>query len=100
MHISFESSGGFAGLRWSSSLDTKELPPEQAAHTVRELEELASAPPAPSAGGSSLPRYRLTIAGATGPQVVELTEAQVPPSLRPLINELMRRARTRRTDGT
>jgi hypothetical protein len=91
-----ESSGGFAGLGLNSSLDTEELPPEQAAEAMRALEELASVPPAVPSGGTTLPRYRLTIPRESGPQVVELTESQVPPALRPLISELMRRARPRR----
>jgi hypothetical protein len=62
---------------------------------MRVLEELASAPPAVPSGGTTLPRYRLTITRDTGPQVLELTESQVPPALRPLISELMRRARAR-----
>ncbi len=91
MRVLLESSGGFTGLRMRSSLDTEELPPEQAADAVRALEKLALMPPAlPSA---PLPRYRLTITRDTGPQVVELAETRVPQALRPLISALMHRAR-------
>jgi hypothetical protein len=94
VRVLLESSGGFAGLLLNSSLDTEELPPEQMAEAMQALEELASARPPVPPGGTTLPRYRLTaITGAASPLVVELTESQVPPALRPLISELMRRAR-------
>jgi hypothetical protein len=95
MRVLLESSGGFAGLRLSSSLDTDELPPDQAAEAMRALEKLTSVPPAVPSGGTTLPQYRLIVSLDTGAQVLELTESQVPPALRPLLSELMRRARAR-----
>jgi hypothetical protein len=95
MRVVLESSGGFAGLHLSSSLDTAELSPEQASEAERVLEKLASAPQAAPLTSSTLPRYRLTVIQDTGARVLELTESQVPPALRPLLSELMRRARAR-----
>jgi hypothetical protein len=89
VQVSLETSGGFAGLRWSSSLDTAELPADQEAEAVRTLRELAASPPPVPEGGTVLPRYRLT----ADARVIELTESQIPSALRPLITELLRRAR-------
>jgi hypothetical protein len=92
MRVSLERSGGFTGRRVTSSVDTDELPAEQVAEALRALDALAAAPPAPAIAGSQ-PRYRLTIDRASGQQVVDVLESQVPPALRPLLAELTRRAR-------
>ena len=92
MLVSLERSGGFTGRRVTSSVETEELPAEQVAEALRALDALASAPPAPTAAGSQ-PRYRLTIDRPSGPQMVDVLESQVPAALRPLLAELMRRAR-------
>ena len=91
MRVSLERSGGFTGRRVTSSVDTDELPAEQVAEALRALDALAAAPPAPAIAGSQ-PRYRLTIDRASGQQVVDVLEAQVPAALRPLLAELVRRA--------
>ena len=91
MLVSLERSGGFTGRRVTSSVDTDELPAEQVAEALRALDALASAPPAPAAAGSQ-PRYRLTVNRASGQQVVDVLESQVPAALRPLLAELVRRA--------
>ncbi|MGE5072070.1 MAG: protealysin inhibitor emfourin, partial [Anaerolineae bacterium] len=41
MHIDFTRTGGFAGIRLSTSVDTSELPPEQA-HELDHLVEDAA----------------------------------------------------------
>jgi hypothetical protein len=91
MLVSLERSGGFTGRRVTSSIDTDELPAPQATETLQALDALASAPPPPAAAGASQPRYRLTIHRASGQQVIEMVESQVPPAVRPLLAELMRR---------
>jgi len=91
MLVSLERSGGFTGRRVTSSIDTDELPGPQATEALQALDALASAPPTPPAAGASQPRYRLTIYRASGQQVVEMVESQVPAALRPLLVELMRR---------
>jgi hypothetical protein len=90
--VSLESSGGFAGLRLSSSMDTDELPAEQAGELMRALDAMAAeAPTGPPR--TAQPHYRLTIHRPSGRQVIEMTEPQVPAAVRPLLAELMRRAR-------
>jgi Emfourin len=91
MLVSLERSGGFTGRRVTSSIDTDDLPAPQATEALRSLDDLASAPPAVPPGGASQPRYRLTVHRASGQQVVEVAESQVPAALRPLLAELMRR---------
>jgi hypothetical protein len=93
MLVSLEGSGGFTGRRVTSSLDTDELSAEQVAEALQVLDALASAPVAVRGAAASQPRYHLTIHRASGEQVVDVLEAQVPAALRPLLDELMRRAR-------
>lgn len=93
MRISLVSSGGFTGQRLTGSLDTDELPETQASAALTALKELASAPPTIPAG-ASLPRYRLTFADAGAERTVEVTESQIPAAVRPIVTELVKRARS------
>ncbi len=93
MLVSLERSGGFTGLRLTSSVDTDELRGEQMTEALQALNALASAPVTAPTVAASQPRYHLTIHRASGEQVVDVLEAQVPAALRPLLEELMRRAR-------
>jgi Emfourin len=91
MLVSLERSGGFAGRRVTSSIDTGDLPAAQMTEALQALDALASAPPTIPSGGAGQPRYRLTVHRASGQQVVEVVESQVPAALRPLLSELIRR---------
>jgi hypothetical protein len=93
MLVSLERSGGFTGRRVTSSIDTDELRADQMTEALQALDALVSEPPAAPASGASQPRYRLTIHRASGQQVVDVFESQVPAALRPLLSELMRKAR-------
>jgi len=93
MLVSLERSGGFTGRRVTSSVDTDDLGGEQATEALQALDALASAPPPAASVAASQPRYHLTIHRTSGEQVVDVLEAQVPAALRPLLNELIRRAR-------
>jgi hypothetical protein len=95
VHITLLTSGGFTGQRLTASLDTNELPQAQVSEALSALEDLASAPPAIPSAGASQPRYRLTLNTDAVQRTVELTESQIPPALRPLITELVNRARGR-----
>jgi hypothetical protein len=96
MLVSVERSGGFTGQRVTSSMDLDELPAEQVAGALQALDALVRAPAAPAPAAPSQPRYRLTVHRASGQQVVDVAESQVPSALRPLLTELMRRARPSR----
>jgi hypothetical protein len=93
MLVSLERSGGFTGQRVTSSVDTDELNAGQVTEALQALDALASAPVAGANVAASQPRYHLTIHRASGDQVVDVLEAQVPAALRPLLSELIRRAR-------
>jgi hypothetical protein len=93
MRVSLVSSGGFTGQRLVASLDTDELPAAQAAEALTALRDLASSPPRIPAG-ASLPRYRLTLADDSEERSVEVTESQIPPAVRPMVTELVKRARS------
>jgi hypothetical protein len=93
MLVSLERSGGFTGRRVTSSVDTDDPSVAQMSDALRALDELAAAPPATPGGGASQPHHRLTIHRASGQQVVDVVESQIPAALRPLLSELMRRAR-------
>lgn len=93
MRISLVSSGGFTGQQLAASLDTDELPTAQVAEALTALKNLASSPPTIPPGASS-PRYRLTFADADEERTVELTESEIPPAVRPMVTELVKRARS------
>jgi emfourin len=92
MHIDFTRTGGFAGLRLSTSVDTSELPPEQAQevdHLISEAaffdlpKELLPQNPRPDRF-----EYRLTVDAGDRSHSVVVSDAAAPESLRPLLNYL------------
>jgi hypothetical protein len=92
--VSLERSGGFTGQRLTSSVETEELPGAEMTEALRALEAFASsAQTTRSAAAPSQPLYRLTIHRPSGQQVVEVAESEVPAAMRPLLAELVRRAR-------
>jgi hypothetical protein len=92
--VSLERSGGFTGQRLTSSVETEELPGVEMTEALRALEAFASsARTTQSAAVPSQPRYRLTLHRPSGQQVVEVAESEVPAAMRPLLTELVRRAR-------
>lgn len=97
MLIHFERTGGFGGLRIEASLNTASLPSGEA----RRLEEAVEA-----AGFFSLPAkfpqpekgadyfvYKLTVEKEGRKHTVEVSEPEVPASLRPLLQSLTAHAR-------
>jgi hypothetical protein len=92
MHIEFTRSGGFAGMRLVTSVDTEQLPSEQVL-TLDKLisdagffelpERLAPAAPAPDRF-----EYHLTVDSAEKTHSIVVNEAAAPDSLRPLLNYL------------
>ena len=100
MHIDFTRSGGFAGIRLSCSMDTNDLPSEQAA----ELAELIGSAaffdlPARLIPEKSRPdrfEYRLSVDAGEKSHTVTVSDASAPESLRPLLNYLTTLAIVRR----
>jgi hypothetical protein len=98
MHITFERTGGFAGMRLAVTIDTHQLSPEEA----KELEEMVEA-----AGFFDLPakissespgadrfHYKLTVEAEGQRHTVELGEAAAPEPLRTLLRRLTTVARS------
>lgn len=95
MKISFARSGGVAGLRLATTVDSRALEPGHdgalrallAAHSTRE----------PQAGGAPARdrfRYRLTIEDDGKTSEVDLDESEVPAELQAFLDWLTERART------
>ena len=92
MRIEFTRTGGFAGMRLVTSVDTEQLPAEQAS-TLDKLvgdagffelpENLAPATPAPDRF-----EYHLTVDSVQKTHSIDVNEAGAPDSLRPLLNYL------------
>lgn len=99
MRIVFEQTGGFMGRTVSLTLDLSDLPEEQAiairsllqeAHFLELDQDLA---PRPARDDYS---YRITVETASAEHTVRVSDANAPANLRPLLQELSKRARSQR----
>ncbi len=96
MRITFERSGGFAGMRFTASLDTDSMPAEQA-NALKQL--VASSGffnlPAtiPSTGGADQFTYTVTINDQGRQHTVVAKDGSIPPGLQPLLQQLTSLAR-------
>lgn len=99
MRIHFEKSGGFTGMPVAATIDTNEMPPDEAARLLKELESSgllehdpdtleSSAPPTPD-----MITYELTLQVGSYAHRYCLTEADAPDSLQPLFRHLTVMAR-------
>lgn len=104
MRVSFERTGGFAGMRVSATIDSEVLSPEE----ERKLRDMVEAtdffqlPPmllTPTPGADRFV-YRLTVESDGQRHTVEASDAAVPSSLRPLLEWLTGAARKRRGSAT
>jgi hypothetical protein len=100
MRIDFSRTGGIAGMRLTTSVDTTALPPDQAANLQTLIddagffnlpERLVPDKPAPDRFD-----YRLTVASAQQTHSIEVNDAAAPQSLRPLLNYLTTMAMVRK----
>ncbi|MBN2338880.1 MAG: hypothetical protein JXP48_10105 [Acidobacteria bacterium] len=97
MKIVFERTGGLAGRKVEAALDGADLPPAEARRLKRLLRDSAffSLPPAAGTG----PRapdgffFRVTVDTGERTHTVEAAEEMVEPSLRPLLDFLLRLTR-------
>ncbi len=98
--IDLARSGGFAGITVRSSLDTSELPPDDAA-MIEALVEAANLGQLPSTAArpGEVDRFQYDLSVTRGGQrlAVSVGEKEVTPELRRLIDEVM--ARRRRSPG-
>jgi hypothetical protein len=100
MKISFERTGGFAGIRLATTVDSATLTPEEAAQ-LRTLVDNAKffALPAKikaTAPGADRFQYAVTIETPNQRHTVTVDEGAAPPELRPLLNWLTTAAKTKK----
>ncbi len=96
MRVDFIRTGGFGGIRLTTSVETTQLPPDQAV-TIHKLlddsrffdlpENIAPPRPVPDSF-----QYRLTVASAEQTHTVTVSDTACPDSLRPLIDYLTKMA--------
>ncbi len=92
MRISFERSGGFAGIKLRRVIDSKDLLPAEATRLETLLREsrFYELPPELKATSPGIDRfhYRVTVEDDKTVRTVEASEASVPDEMRPLIDWL------------
>jgi hypothetical protein len=96
MNVTFERSGGFAGLITTKTIETDKLPSADA-QTLQRLIQSADFFKLPSTiDGSGQPdrfQYQITVEDNNRHHSVEVGETSVPGTLRPLIDWLMDKVR-------
>ncbi|MGE5249437.1 MAG: protealysin inhibitor emfourin [Bacteroidota bacterium] len=98
MRISFERTGGFMGRTIGLDLDLGDLPPDQADELRRLVDEAnflhlqEDFAPGPARDDYS---YRITVETDTIRHTVRVSDSTAPDSLRPLLQELSKQARSR-----
>ncbi len=105
MRIHFEKSGGFTGIHLATTVDTNELPPQEAARLLQELDQsgLLERDPstlegAPGSGPDSI-TYELTLEVGSYEHTYCMTDETAPDSLQPLFRQLTMLARRTPTSG-
>lgn len=100
MRIYFERSGGFAGIRYRTTVDTADLPPQEASPLEEMIYEVNFFDLPERINNSEQARdmfyYRLTVSDGERSKTVEMSGSAVPDDLQPLLHELSQIARTRR----
>lgn len=95
--ITFERTGGFMGRKISLALDLDELPTEQAQTLDRLLDEADFFNLADDLLARPMPdefTYTITVEAETQSHTMRLSDTTAPDSLRPLLEDLSRLART------
>jgi hypothetical protein len=100
MQVSYERTGGFAGMRMAASFDLDQLPEADAAN-LKALLHNAQFHKLPEnlAGGPAMPdqfTYKITVTDGALKHTVTTGDASAPPELRPLLDALSQLARTKR----
>ena len=96
MRISFERSGGFAGMLMSVSVDTNKLAPTEASQVKSLVEESGFFELPEAIATSAQPdrfQYHLTVAEPKRKHTVTVSESSMPGTLKPLVDWLMDAAR-------
>ncbi len=92
MHIDFTRTGGFAGMRLTTSVDTANLPPDQATNLQKLMDDAQFFDlPAKLMPDKPMPdrfEYHVTVSSDQQTHTIDVNDAAVPQSLRPLLNYL------------
>lgn len=100
MRIHFVRTGGFAGMRLESNIDSASLPQDEAQALKTELENahFFALPDQLTAkvGGADRFQYEITVEDGGNRHSVQAGEAALPDTLQPLVQHLEMLARTRR----
>lgn len=94
--IRLRRTGGVAGIVTEATVDTADLDPAEADSVLAALAgadldtHAAAAPPPP--GPPDTFRYDLEVRMGSATRTVELSDREIPAQLRPLVDELVRRA--------
>lgn len=98
MHIHFERTGGFAGMVTRATIDTDDLPPEDALALIEQIREVNffALPPiiSEASGGADQFQYMITVDSDEQQHTVRVGDQSAPDSLRPLLQHLTRLARS------
>jgi len=97
VELSFTRSGGFAGMRLSTHLDTRTLSPDEAKRVQRLIEDadlfnISSVSVARSTSADRF-QYDLTVDDQHRQHTIRLPESAVPDKLRPLLSYLIERSK-------
>lgn len=100
MKIYFERSGGFMGRNVSTTVDTNQIPPEQALSLLSKVDnsDFFCLPESFSGSLEGVPSadqlcYKVTVEVAGVQHTVETSDASAPEQLQPLLDELSHLAR-------
>ena len=90
MRVTVDRSGGFAGIKQTKSVSTEVIPAEDA-EKLKGLVDAAGFFQLPPVIHSTQPgadsfQYKVTVEGEHGTHTVQVGEAEVPPSLRPVLD--------------
>jgi hypothetical protein len=100
MRVYFERTGGFAGLRLSTTLDSQSLDEVEVSMLVREIEQadFFSLPAQifTETGGVDRFSYHILVEWEDQHHAVDVGEASLPETLRPLVEHLEHLLRSRR----
>lgn len=97
MKISFERTGGIAGMRMATTIDLDSLPKPDADALRKLIAEADFFNLTVPEAGKAIPdgfQYTLTIDGDGQHRTIQVGETSIPDKLRPLLNELSSRARS------
>ncbi len=96
MRIDYERSGGFAGMRITTTVDTQSLPADQGKEMAQLVASsgffnIPSTPP--PAGGADMYTYKVTVTDGGQTHTVTVKDGSIPPALQPLLQRLTAMAR-------